>query len=189
MGPGTPYAISAKFAHPDRPVIAFVGDGAFQMNGMNEMITIKRYLDRLIAQNPTLIFCIFNNQDLNQVTWEQRAESGDPKYPGTQYIPDVRYADYARLLGLEGIFVDKPEDVGPAWDRALAADRPVVLEFKTDPEIPPIPPHIKKELGKKSAVAMLKGDPEEAGVIEKGARQKMHEFTESIKEALPGHKE
>jgi pyruvate dehydrogenase (quinone) len=189
MGPGTPYAIGAKFAYPDRPVIAFVGDGAFQMNGMNEMITIKRYLDRLISQNPTLIFCIFNNQDLNQVTWEQRAESGDPKYPGTQYIPDVRYADYARLLGLEGIFVDKPEDVGPAWDRALAADRPVVLEFKTDPEIPPIPPHIKKELGKKSAVAMLKGDPEEAGVIEKGARQKMHEFTESIKEALPGHKE
>src|SRR6185312_12974822 len=175
MGPGTPYAISAKFAYPDRPVIAFVGDGAFQMNGMNEMITIKRYWDRLTAQNPTLVFCIFNNQDLNQVTWEQRAESGDPKYPGTQYIPDVPYAEYARLLGLEGIFVDEPEDVGPAWDRALAADRPVVLEFKTDPEIPPIPPHITSALGKKSAAAMLKGDPEEAGVIGKGARQKIHE--------------
>jgi pyruvate dehydrogenase (quinone) len=189
MGPGTPYAIGAKFAFPDRPVIAFVGDGAFQMNGMNEMITIKRYLDRLTSRNPTLVFCIFNNQDLNQVTWEQRAESGDPKYPGTQYIPDVRYSDYARLLGLEGIFCDDPEQVGSAWDRALAADRPVVLEFKTDPEIPPIPPHIKKELGKKSAAAMLKGDPEEAGVILHGTRQKMHEFTESIREALPGHKE
>jgi pyruvate dehydrogenase (quinone) len=187
MGPGTPYAISAKFAYPDRPVIAFVGDGAFQMNGMNEMITIKRYWDRLTAQNPTLVFCIFNNQDLNQVTWEQRAESGDPKYPGTQYIPDVPYAEYARLLGLEGIVVDKPEDVGPAWDRALAADRPVVLEFKTDPEIPPIPPHITSALGKKSAAAMLKGDPEEAGVIGKGARQKIHEFTASVKSALPGN--
>jgi pyruvate dehydrogenase (quinone) len=187
MGPGTPYAISAKFAYPDRPVIAFVGDGAFQMNGMNEMITIKRYWDRLTAQNPTLVFAIFNNQDLNQVTWEQRAESGDPKYPGTQSIPDVPYAEYARLLGLEGIVVDKPEDVGPAWDRALAAGRPVVLEFKTDPEIPPIPPHITKELGKKSAAAMLKGDPEEAGVIGKGARQKIHEFTESVKSALPGN--
>jgi len=189
MGPGTPYAIGAKFAYPDRPVIAFVGDGAFQMNGMNEMITIKRYWDRLTAQNPTLVFAIFNNQDLNQVTWEQRAESGDPKYPGTQYIPDVPYAEYARLLGLEGIFVDKPEDVGPAWDRALAANRPVVLEFKTDPEIPPIPPHITKELAKKSAAAMLKGDPQEVGVITKGAKQKIHEFTESIKEALPGNRD
>src|SRR5918912_773759 len=106
MGPGVPYAIAAKFAYPDRPVIAFVGDGAFQMNGMNELITIKRYWDRLTSQNPTLIFCIFNNQDLNQVTWEQRAESGDPKYPGTQYIPDFRYSQYAELAGLKGIFCD-----------------------------------------------------------------------------------
>jgi len=184
MGPGTPYAIGAKFDFPDRPVIAFVGDGAFQMNGMAELITVKRYRDRLTGKNPTLIFCVFNNQDLNQVTWEQRAESGDPKFPGTQYIPDVRYSEFARMLGFEGIFVDKPEDVGPAWDRALAADRPVVLEFKTDQETPPIPPHIKKELGKKSAKAMLKGDPEEKGVILEGARAKMHEFTESVRTAL-----
>jgi pyruvate dehydrogenase (quinone) len=187
MGPGTPYAIGAKFAHPDRPVIAFVGDGAFQMNGMNEMITIKRYWERLTSQNPTLVFCVFNNQDLNQVTWEQRAESGDPKYPGTQYIPDVPYARYAELLGLTGIFCDDPAHVGDAWDAALAADRPVVLEFRTDPEIPPIPPHIKKELGKKSAAAMLKGDPEEKGVIVEGAKQKLHEFTESVRTALPGN--
>jgi pyruvate dehydrogenase (quinone) len=185
MGPGTPYAISAKFAYPDRPVIAFVGDGAFQMNGMNEMITIAKYWERWA--DPRLVVMVLHNDDLNQVTWEQRAESGDPKYPGTQYIPDVPYAEYARLLGLEGIFVDKPEDVGPAWDRALAADRPVVLEFTTDPEIPPIPPHITSALGKKSAAAMLKGDPEEAGVIGKGARQKIHEFTESVKSALPGN--
>jgi pyruvate dehydrogenase (quinone) len=189
MGPATPYAISAKFAYPDRPVIAFVGDGAFQMNGMNEMITIKRYWDRLTGQNPTLIFCVFNNQDLNQVTWEQRAESGDPKFPGTQYIPDVRYSQYAELVGLQGIFCDDPKSVASAWDEALGADRPVVLEFKTDQEIPPIPPHIMKELGVKSAKAMVKGDPEAAGVIRKGATQKLHEFTESLKEALPGKKD
>ena len=184
MGPGTPYAISAKFAYPDRPVIAFVGDGAFQMNGMAELITVKRYWERW--SNPTLVFCVFNNQDLNQVTWEQRAESGDPKFMGSQWIPDVPYAEFAKLLGLKGIKVDDPKEMGAAWDEALAADRPVVLEVVTDPEIPPIPPHIKKELGKKSAKAMLKGDPEEAGVITKGVKQKVHEFTESVKEKLPG---
>jgi pyruvate dehydrogenase (quinone) len=184
MGPGTPYAISAKFSYPDRPVIAFVGDGAFQMNGMAELITVKRYWERW--SNPTLVFCVFNNQDLNQVTWEQRAESGDPKFMGSQWIPDVPYAEFAKLLGLKGIKVDDPKEMGAAWDEALAADRPVVLEVVTDPEIPPIPPHIKKELGKKSAKAMLKGDPEEVGVITKGVKQKVHEFTESVKEKLPG---
>jgi pyruvate dehydrogenase (quinone) len=186
MGGGTPYAISAKLAYPDKPVIAFVGDGAFQMNGMAELITVKRYWDRFTSHNPTLIFAVFNNEDLNQVTWEQRAEAADPKFMGTQYIPDVRYSEFARMLGLHGIFVDDPKQMGPAWDEALAADRPCVLEVKVDPEIPPIPPHIKKELGKKAAKAMLKGDPEEVGVITHGARQKLHEFTESVKEALPG---
>ena len=186
MGGGTPYAISAKFAYPDRPVIALVGDGAFQMNGMAELITVKRYQERLTAQNPTLVFCVFNNQDLNQVTWEQRAESGDPKFMGSQWIPDVPYAEFAELLGFEGIKVDDPAQLGKAWDRALAADRPCVLEVVVDPEIPPIPPHIKKELGKKSATAMIKGDPEEVGVITKGAKQKVHEFTESVRSALPG---
>jgi pyruvate dehydrogenase (quinone) len=189
MGAGTPYAIAAKFAYPDRPVIALVGDGAFQMNGMAELVTVKRYIKELTAKNPTLVFCVFNNQDLNQVTWEQRAESGDPKFMGSQWIPDVPYAEFATLLGFEGIKVDDPAAMGAAWDRALAADRPVVLEVVVDPEIPPIPPHIKKELGRKSATAMLKGDPEEAGVITKGAKQKLHEFTESVKDAIPGRNE
>ncbi len=167
-------------------MIAFVGDGAFQMNGMAELITVKRYWERWRNHNPTLIFCVFNNQDLNQVTWEQRAEAGDPKYMGTQWIPDVPYAEFAKLLGFTGIRVDDPKQLGDAWDEALAADRPCVLEVVVDPEIPPIPPHIKKELGKKAAIAMLKGDPEEIGVITKGVKQKMHEFTESIKEKLPG---
>lgn len=186
MGPGTPYAISAKFAYPDRPVIAMVGDGAFQMNGMAELITVKRYLDRLTSANPTLVFCVFNNEDLNQVTWEQRAESGDPKFPGTQYIPDVPYAKFAELIGLKGIFVDDPAKVGSAWDEALSADGPCVLEVKTDPNIPPIPPHFKKELSMKSAKAMLKGDPDEYGVMTEGVKQTMHSVTESVKRHMPG---
>jgi pyruvate dehydrogenase (quinone) len=183
MGPGTPYAIAARFAYPDRPVIAFVGDGAFQMNGMNEMITVKRYLDRLSGPAP-FVFCVFNNQDLNQVTWEQRAMAGDPKYPGSQEIPDVPYAAYAQLLGLKGIVCDDPDKVGAAWDQALASDRPVVLEFKVDNEIAPIPPHIMKAQGKKAAKAALH-DPERAGITAKGVRQKITEYAEH----LPGRGE
>jgi pyruvate dehydrogenase (quinone) len=180
MGPGTPYAIAARFAYPDKPVIAFVGDGAFQMNGMNEMITIKRYWDRL-ADGAPFVFCVFNNQDLNQVTWEQRAMAGDPKFPGSQVIPDVPYARYAELLGLKGVYCDDPEGVGAAWDEALASDRPVVLEFKTDPEIAPIPPHIMLAQGKKAAKAAVH-DPERAGIAARGVRQKLTE----IAEHLPG---
>ncbi|MFF9125212.1 thiamine pyrophosphate-requiring protein [Streptomyces sp. NPDC014889] len=180
MGPGTPYAIAARFAYPDRPVIAFVGDGAFQMNGMAEMITVKRYLDRLSGSAP-FIFCVFNNQDLNQVTWEQRAMAGDPKYPGSQYIPDVPYAKYAEMLGLKGIYCDKPKKVGKAWDDALASDVPVVLEFKVDQEIAPIPPHIMLAQGKKAAKAAVH-DPERAGIAAKGVRQKLTE----VAEHLPG---
>ncbi|MFJ7150289.1 thiamine pyrophosphate-requiring protein [Streptomyces sp. NPDC100445] len=178
MGPGTPYAIAARFAYPDRPVIAFVGDGAFQMNGMNEMITVKRYLDRLSGPAP-FIFCVFNNQDLNQVTWEQRAMAGDPKYPGSQEIPDVPYAAYAQLLGLKGIVCDNPQKVGQAWEEALAADKPVVLEFKVDNEIAPIPPHIMKAQGMKAAKAALH-DPERVGIAAKGVRQKITEYAEHL---------
>ncbi|MEU9791330.1 thiamine pyrophosphate-requiring protein [Streptomyces sparsogenes] len=178
MGPGVPYAIAARLAYPDRPVIAFVGDGAFQMNGMNEMITVKRYLDRLSGSAP-FIFCVFNNQDLNQVTWEQRAMAGDPKYPGSQDIPDVPYSAYAGLLGLEGVLCESPEKVGEAWDAALAADRPVVLEFKVDSEIAPIPPHTMKSQAKKAAKAMIH-DPQKVGVTYKGMRQKLSQFTEHL---------
>src|SRR5213596_1220227 len=153
MGPGTPYAIAAKFAYPTRPVIAFVGDGAFQMNGMNELITIKRYEDRL-SDGP-FVFCVFNNQDLNQVTWEQRVLSGDPKYPGTQWLPDFPYARYAELVGFKGIYCDDGERVGDAWQEALDAGVPAVLEVKVDPEIPPLPPHIRMEQAKKMAEAMV----------------------------------
>jgi pyruvate dehydrogenase (quinone) len=180
MGPGTPYAIGAKFAFPQRPVIAFVGDGAFQMNGMNEMITVKRYWERW--SNPTLVICVFNNQDLNQVTWEQRVLSGDPKFPGSQWIPDVPYHRYAELLGLKRIYCDSEEAVGAAWDEALAADRPCVLEVKVDDEIPPMAPHVTKPLAEKSIKAIAAGDPQAVGVVEKAVRAKFTEF----KEAIPG---
>ena len=183
MGAGVPYAIAAKFAHPTRPVIAFVGDGAFQMNGMNELITVKRYRERW-RDNPTLVFCIFNNQDLNQVTWEQRVLVGDPKFPASQWIPDVPYARYAELLGFEGIYCDDGDQVGDAWERALRAEGPSVLEVKVDPEVPPLPPHITVEQAEKMAKAMVKGDPERAGVMEKSLLGKLAEF----KESLPGRR-
>jgi pyruvate dehydrogenase (quinone) len=174
MGAGTPYAIAAKFAHPERPVIAFVGDGAFQMNGMNELITVKRYWERWATS--TLVFCVFNNQDLNQVTWEQRVLSGDPKFMGTQWIPDFPYARYAELLDFKGIYCEDGDEVGAAWDEALAADRPCVLEVKVDPEIPPLPPHITRVQAEEMAKAMVKGDPERLGVVQKSLRAKLEEF-------------
>jgi pyruvate dehydrogenase (quinone) len=179
MVPGVPYAIAAKFAHPGRPVICFVGDGAFQMLGMNEMLTVKRYMERW--DDKRLVFCVFNNQDLNQVTWEQRVMEGDPKFPGTQWLPNFDYAAYAELCGLQGIFCDDGDNVRAAWEQALAADRPVVLEVKTDPEIPPLPPHIRGEQAKKMAEAMVKGDPERMGVMEKSLRGKLVEFTEHLR--------
>ncbi len=177
MGPGVPYAIAAKLAYPERPVIALVGDGAFQMNGMNELITVKRYADRF---RDGFVVCVFNNEDLNQVTWEQRVLSGDPKYPGTQWIPSVPYAQYAELLGFEGIYCEDGDQVGSAWEQALAAKGPCVLEVKTDPEIPPLPPHITRVQAQKMAKAMVKGDPERAGVMEKSLRGKLAEFRESL---------
>jgi pyruvate dehydrogenase (quinone) len=179
MVPGVPYAIAAKFAHPHRPVIAFVGDGAFQMLGMNEMLTVKRYMERW--DDKRLIFCVFANQDLNQVTWEQRVMEGDPKFPGTQWVPELDYAAYAELCGLKGISCDDGDRMGDAWREALASDRPVVLEVKTDPEIPPLPPHITVEQAEKMAEAMVKGDPERVGVMERSLRGKLVEFTEHLK--------
>ena len=178
MGPGVPYALAAKLAYPKRPVIALVGDGAFQMNGMNELITVKRYEDRF--RDGGFVVCVFNNEDLNQVTWEQRVLSGDPKYPGTQWIPSVPYAQYAELLGFEGIYCEDGDEVGSAWEQALAAKGPCLLEVKTDPEIPPLPPHITRVQAQKMAKAMVKGDPERVGVMEKSLRGKLAEVRESL---------
>jgi pyruvate dehydrogenase (quinone) len=177
MGCGVPYAIGAKFAHPELPVIALVGDGAMQMNGMAELITIAKYRDRWPDQR--LIVMVLNNSDLNQVTWEQRAMNGDPKFEGSQSLPGVDYARFAEQIGLRGIRVEDPAEVGPAWDQALGADRPTVLDIVTDPEVPPLPPHITLEQAKAFASAVLGGDPASGRLIAQSLRQK-------VAEALPG---
>jgi pyruvate dehydrogenase (quinone) len=181
MGPGTPYAIAAKFAFPERPVIAVVGDGAFQMNGMNEMLTVKKYWEEYWKSTPTLVFCVFNNQDLNQVTWEQRVLSGDPRNPATQQIPDFPYSKYAELVGLKGVYCDDADSMADAWREALAADRPCVLEVVTDREIPPLPPHITIEQAKKMMKALAGRDQDSVGMMTKAARGKLVEFKESLK--------
>jgi pyruvate dehydrogenase (quinone) len=177
MGAAVPYAIAAKYAHPDRPVIALVGDGAMQMNNMAELITVAKYWRDW--RNHRWIVCVFNNEDLNQVTWEQRIIEGDPKFDASQRIPNVPYHRFAEMIGLRGIYVEDPERLGSAWDAALASDTPVVLEVKTDPEVPPLPPHITLQQARNFSLALAKGDPNEPGIIRGAARQVL----ESI---LPG---
>ena len=174
MGPGVPYSIAAKFAHPHRPVIALVGDGAMQMNGINELITIAKY--RHLWPDQRLVIMVLNNRDLNQVTWEQRAMEGNPKFEGSQDLPDFPYARYAEMLGLKGIRVDSPDRVGPAWDEALNADSPVVYEAITDPEVPPLPPHITIEQAKALSSALLSGDPNAGRIVKQSFSQKLQEF-------------
>jgi pyruvate dehydrogenase (quinone) len=174
MGPGVPYGIGAKFGHPDRPVVVFAGDGAMQMNGLAELITIKHYWQEWA--DPRLIIAVLHNNDLNQVTWEMRAMEGSPKFTESQRLPDVSYEGFARSLGLHGIAVDKPSQIGPAWDQALAADRPTVLDLRTDPNVPPIPPHATFDQIKDAAAALLKGDPDRWGVIKEGVMTKAREI-------------
>jgi len=177
MGPGVPYGIGAKFGCPGRPVIVFAGDGAMQMNGLAELITVKHYWEQW--SDARLIIAVLHNNDLNQVTWEMRAMEGAPKFTESQRLPDVSYEGFARSLGLNGIAVDKPEQVAPAWDQALAADRPTVLDFRTDPDVPPIPPHATYEQAKDAAMALLKGDPNGWGIIKEGVMTK-------VREVIPG---
>ncbi len=174
MGPGVPYAIAAKFAFPDRVAIALVGDGAMQMNGNSELVTIGKYWERW--SDPRLIVLVLNNRDLNQVTWEQRAMAGDPKFEAAQELPDFPYAAYAELIGLRGIRVETPDEIGPAWDAALAADRPVVIEALTDPEVPSLPPHITFDQARSLTSALLKRDPESRNIIRRSFREKIEEF-------------
>ncbi|MGW2718548.1 thiamine pyrophosphate-requiring protein [Streptomyces sp. NPDC001492] len=174
MGCGVPYAIGAKFAHPDRPAIALVGDGAMQMNGMAELITAAKYRD--LWEDPRLVIAVFNNHDLNQVTWEMRAMEGAPSFLPSQELPDVQYAAFARSLGLTGIRVEKPEDVEAGWRAGLEADGPAVIEFLTDPAVPPIPPHATWEQMEATAASILKGDADRGSMIKRGLKAKVQEF-------------
>ncbi|HEY1609789.1 MAG TPA: thiamine pyrophosphate-requiring protein [Paraburkholderia sp.] len=180
MGAAVPYAIAAKFAHPQRPVIAIVGDGAMQMNNMAELITVSKYWKDWT--DPRWICVVLNNEDLNQVTWEQRVMEGDPKFVASQQIPNVPYHRFAEMIGLQGIYVDDAEQLGAAWEQALSATRPVVIEVKTDPEVPPLPPHITLDQARHFAHTLMEGDPAEGGVIANTARQ-------VLSSVLPGKKD
>jgi pyruvate dehydrogenase (quinone) len=169
MGAAVPYAIGAKFAFPDRPVIALVGDGAMQMNNMAEPITVQKYWKRWV--DPRWIVCVFNNQDLNEVTWEQRVMEGNPRFDASQDIPDFAYAKFGEMLGFKGIFVDSPDRLSSAWQEALSSDRPVVLEVKTDPDVVPLPPHVTLKEAHGFMSAMAKGDSGAGRIISDTAKQ------------------
>lgn len=174
MGPGVPYAIGAKWAHPERPAIAFVGDGAMQMNGLAELITIAKYWHQWA--DPRLVVAVLHNNDLNQVTWEMRAMQNSPKFPQSQDLPDVDYAAFARSLGLHGTNIDDPDALGGAWDQALGADRPTVLDVRCDPDVPPIPPHATYDQAKSLVEAVLGGDEDAKGFIKQGVKQKLQQY-------------
>jgi pyruvate dehydrogenase (quinone) len=169
MGPAVPYAVAAKFCHPDRVSIALTGDGAMQMNGLNACITAAKYFGEW--NDPRLVILVLNNRDLNQVTWEQRIMTGDIKFEASQELPDFPYARFAESIGLKGIRVEHPDEVGRAWEEALRADRPCVLEAITDPNTPTLPPHITIKQAKNFATSVLKGDPEEAGIVKQAVKQ------------------
>jgi pyruvate dehydrogenase (quinone) len=175
MGPGVPYAIAAKFAFPERPVVALVGDGAMQMGGLAELITLQKYWREWA--DPRLVVLVLNNHDLNMVSWEQRVMGGYPRWPESEDVPDFSYARFAEELGFLGLRVERPEDLAGAWQRAFAADRPVVLEAITDPDVPPLPPHITVEQARNFMTSLAKGDRDTAGVI----RMSFLEMMEGLK--------
>lgn len=179
MGPAVPYVIGAKWAHPDRPGIALTGDGAMQMNGMSELITVAHYYRQWA--DPRLIVAVLHNNDLNQVTWELRSMGGSPKFAQSQTLPDVDYAAFARSIGLGGITVTSNDELIAGWDTALAATVPTVLDVHCDPNVPPIPPHATLEQAKSTISAVLHGDEDRWDFIKQGVKQKAQEF-------LPGGK-
>ncbi|TWD84557.1 pyruvate dehydrogenase (quinone) [Kribbella amoyensis] len=183
MGPGVPYVIGAKFGNPDLPCYALVGDGAMQMNGLNELITIAKYWPEWA--DPRMVIAVLHNNDLNQVTWELRAMGGSPQFLPSQQLPEFPYAEFARLIGLHGVIAEKPEDVVPAWEEALAADRPCVVEFRTDPAVPPIPPHATWDQIENAAESILRGDTDRVGMIKQGVKSKVQEFLPGTKDEPP----
>ncbi len=168
MGAAVPYALGAKFAHPDRVCIATTGDGAMQMNGLNVLITVGKYWREW--SDPRWVCLVLNNRDLNQVTWEQRVMTGDVKFSASQDLPDFPYAAYAESIGLRGIRVTDPEKLADAWKLALSCDRPCVIEAVSDPDVPTLPPHISIEMARNFTTSLLKGDPNEAGIIKQAVK-------------------
>ena len=174
MGPGVPYAIGAKFGAPGRPAIVFEGDGAMQMNGLAELLTVRRYWKDW--SDPRLVIVVLHNNDLNQVTWEMRALQGEPKFTESQRLPDMSYADFAQRLGFLAFDVSDADEVGPAWDAALAADRPALIDVHCDPSVPPIPPHSTWQQVKATAASLVKGDEDRWDVVKQGVKTKAQEL-------------
>ena len=169
MGCAMPYGLAAKLAHPKRPVFALMGDGAMQMIGLNALITVA---DRWKQwDDPRFIVMVLNNGDLNMVTWEQRGSAGEPRFDDSQLLPPFPYADYARMLGLGAIRIDRPEQVGLAWEEALQSERPIVLDMVTDPNVMPVPPHVTQKQAKSYLSALWKGDPEAVATLKATARE------------------
>ena len=181
MGPGVPYAIGAKWAHPDRPAIALVGDGAMQMNGLAELITIAHYWQQWA--DPRLIVAVLHNNDLNQVTWEMRAMEGSPKFAESQTLPDVDYAAFARSLGLQGINVDTARrrrpglgagaGRGPADACSTSAATPTCRRSRRTP---------RSSRSSRPPSAILHGDEDAWGFVKQGIKQKVQQY-------LPGTKD
>lgn len=174
MCPAVPYSIAAKFAFPDRVPIAVIGDGAMQMLGLNELITIAKYWKRW--SNPQFVILVLNNRDLNMVTWEQRVMEGNPRFDASQDVPDFPYADFARLLGFEGIRVERQEDVPAALEAAFAARRPVVIDAVTDPSVPMMPPHISFKQATHFMSAIAKGDSNAWDMIKQTYKEVVDEY-------------
>ena len=170
MGGAMPYALAAKFAHPERVVIAVAGDGAMQMSGINALIDVAKYWQRW--RDPRLVVLVMNNRDLNYVTWEQRVMEGEPKFEGSQDLPDFHFADYARMLGLHGVRIDRADQVAGAWDDALRAGRPTVIEAVVNADVPPLPSELTQEQQEHLATALRDGDPDaewvEVQLVEQG---------------------
>ena len=179
MGCAIPYALAAKLAHPERPVFAFIGDGAMQMIGFNALIDVAKEWRKARAAgrpwaNQQLVITVLNNRDLNYVTWEQRAMDGDPRYVASQALPDLSYAEFARSLDFDGVRIEQPNDIADAWDRALASDRPFVIDAVVDPAVPTLPPELEPETEDKLTKA-LADDPDAEAVLE---QLQMHEVVQ-----------
>lgn len=163
MCPAVPYSIAAKFAFPDRMPIALAGDGAMQMLGINGMITIasnwKKWSDS------RFMILVLNNQDLNMVSWEQRITEGNTKFKASQDVPRFNYAAYGEMLGFEGIRIEKEKDIISGIERAMLATRPVIVDVLSDPNVPPLPPHITFKQAKAFTSALVKGDTDFWGMI------------------------
>jgi len=169
MGGGMPYAIAAKNAHPDRPVVALIGDGAMQMNGVNELITVQRYWRQWA--DPRFVVLVLSNDDLSYVSWETRGMLGEPPDPQSQSVPAVPYAKWAMLLGLDGLELRDRDEIGAVWDHALAADRPFVVDAKVDKDIPLVPPHVTLQQALDTAKPQLKGNPDALSIIANGVKE------------------